>query len=424
MALAGCSLFGKKVDFSQYDLLPEFSGGSDAEKEAICEAINNLSPVVKKNGDDLYSDGVEILKEDSGDYVKVTKSQVFDKYTVKLEWEADESQSTFVSRTSPDAEHDVFTLKFPGYGGADTSFSWKLKKASCGSCETAGDVVATYNAKLKGYSHPHIETSIAEINAVTDGEQTINGVTYPSTFNMVDYTLAKPYFKKTPDDPNPDYYYVSTKGKIIYYSPDGNWMLLGNGKQVVEVYAGSALDLNPAGYPAIQTGAYVQVDGNLSQYCGNVQIGYVTKIVACEKGDIVDPVDYGTIDESFIANNLKLASPYKCEKQAIDGFSNSICTVTGKVKTAKTAGVKPGERFTFVLKVGEQELTVAYDYHTDKEGTLGLFNNIKPKIAVAGTEMTIRGTMRYSGSDDNSFIQNNIQTAVWNLVPFNAADVK
>ena len=425
MALAGCSLFGPKTD--GYELVPEFDGGSKAEKQAILEAINNLSPVVNKAGGDLFPDEVGTLKEDKGDYVKVTTSQVYDGKTVTLEWDCDQSQASFMSRDKLDNEHDAFSLNFPGYGGADKTFTWTLKKAKCGGCETKGDKVAEYSAKLKGYSHPHIATTIAEINAVTDGEyeNPTTHVKNPSTFDMVDYTVSEgtAYFRKTPNDPNPDYYYVSTKGKIIYYSPDGNWLLLGDGKQVVEVYAGSALDLNPAGYPAVKLGAYVQVDGNLSQYNGNIQIGFVSKIIPCEKGSIAEPEDNLTITEDFIANTLKLPEPYKCERQAINGFSNSICSVTGTVKAAKTAGVKAGARFTFELSVGSQTLVVAYDYHTDAEGTNGLFNKIKNKIATAGTQMTIKGTMRYSGSDSDPFNQAAIQTAVWNITPFDASMV-
>ena len=420
MTLAGCSLFGPKT--SDYSLVPEFASGKKAEKVAVLEAVNNLSPAVKKDGGDLFSDEVSTLKEDKGDYVKVTKKQVYNDLTVELEWETDTKQATYRTTSKLDDEHDAFELNFPGFGGADTEFKWTLKSAKCGSCVTKDTWSATYTAKLKGYSHKHVETSIAQINAVTDGEQTINGVTYPSTFDMVDYTVDKPYFKKVEGDVEPDYYYVCTKGKIIYYAPDGNWMLLGDGKQVVEVYAGSALDLQPAGYPAIKEGAYVQVDGNLSQYNGNIQIGFVSKILPVEKGSIADPVLNETITESFIASTLELPSPYTCQKQAIDGFSNSICEVTGTVKAAKT-GISAGARFTFVLTVGSKELTVAYDYHTDKEGSNGLFNALKAKVAAAGTSITLKGTMRYAGNDSDPFKLTG-NNGVWNLVPFLAADVK
>ena len=76
----------------------------------------------------------------------------------------------------------------------------------------------------------------------------------------------------------------------------------------------------------------------------------------------------------------------------------------------------PAARYTFEIQVGEQKLTVAYDYHTDKAGNNGFFNALKAALN-AGGAMTVKGTMRYSGNNSGPFISVG-NKGVWNIVPF------
>ena len=426
LGLAACDLpFGGSSVDGEFDLVPALSGGSKAQRTAICSAINDLSPCVNRNATDLFPDSKITLQQDNGDYIRVTTKQVVGDFTVELKWGVDETQATFASIKQGDEEHQIINVVYPGYKKPDTEFTWKLESATCGKAKTKG-TVATYKATLIGETYPHDDMTIAEINKCTMQAKEIGGHSYPSTFDAVDYTKASPYFTTSlPEDETVKYRYVNVKGKVIYYAPDGNWLLLGDGKQVLEVYAGSGTGLTPNNFPAIRNG-YVSISGNLSQYCGNIQLGFVTAINEVEKGNIVDPDLTGTtIDAAFITANFELPDPYKCHRQAIDGFSNSLGVVTGTVDTSSftLSKISAAARFTFAVDVaGGKKLTVAYDYHTDSDMSTGLFNKLKEKLGGAN-QITLKGTMRYAGNDENCFILDNANPGVWNLVPFNAADV-
>ena len=433
LGLAACDLpfgLGGGVD-GEFDLVPKMSGGTKAQRTAICSAINDLSPCVNRNTTDLFPDTTISMKQDDGDYIRVTTKQVVGDFTVELKWAADESQATFGSMKQSDDEHQIINVKYPGYGNPDTEFTWTLESATCGSAKTKG-TVASYKATLIAETHPHERMTIAQINKCTMEAVKIHNHDYPSTFDMVDYDKDSPYFA-----PNKEltegYHYVTVPGKVIYYAPDGNWLLLGDGKQVVEIYAGSGTGLTPQNFPALKN-EYVEISGNLSQYTGNIQIGFVTIINEIEKGNIVDPDLTGTnIDASFITTNFELPSPYVCQRQAIDGFSNSIGKITGTVKPATlkdksgnsktTSQISARDRFTFEVELtGGKKMVVAYDYHTDSDKSTGIYNALIAKLG-GENSITIKGTMRYNGNDENAFILDNGNKGVWNLVPFSAADI-
>ena len=433
MALSGCDLpFGGSSIDGEFEIVPQLSGGTKAQRTAICTAINDLSPCVNRNTSDLFPDSKITLKQDDGDYIRVTTKQVVGDYTVELKWAADESQASFGSIKQGDAEHQIISVKYPGYKNADTTFKWSLESATCGKAKTKG-TIANYEATLVGESHPHDNVTIAEINACNMTEQTIKGHTYPSTYNMINYDQDSPYFAPNANDDNPDYHYIRVRGKVIYYAEDGNWLLLGDGKQVVEIYAGSGKGLVPSNFPAINNG-YVEVAGNLSQYKGNIQVGFVTTIDEVEKGNIVDPDVTGTeINAAFITNNFELPSPYKCQRQAIDGFANSIGKISGTVKpnsikdsggnSTTAAKVTAAARFTFDVDLaGGKTITVAYDYHTDSTAQLGLFNKLQAKLSGANS-ISLKGTMRYSAAGASIFQTDTLTSGQWDIVPFAAADV-
>lgn len=437
IALSGCSLFGG-VNTDDYDLAPEVKGGTKTQKLAIYEAINNLSPCVGREAQDYFPDRAVTLEEApdgaTGGAVRVTTKQLYENETVELEWAVDESQPAFRAFRDSDGEHKLLEVKYPGFGNPDTQIQWTLKSAKCGKAETTGDKIATYTATIKGRTHKEEPITIAQINKVTEGEQTINGHKYPSTFDEVDYTLDSPYFSVIQDDTtNPEYHYVSVKGKVIYYAPDGNWMLLGDGDQVVEVYAGAGTALIPKNFPSIADG-YINVHGNLSQYKGNVQIGFVTSIETVSNQGITDPVLTGkAINEAWYDSVTLDSTVYGgSQKQAIEGFMNCIGKVSGTVVTNSikndsgskipAKSVNASGRFTFEVKLAEgKNVTVAYDYHTDSDMSAGLFNKIKDKLT-AGGSINLKGTMRYSGDNSKPFMIDSSK-GVWNIVPFNAADI-
>jgi uncharacterized lipoprotein NlpE involved in copper resistance len=435
--LAGLSLAGCNGVDGDYDINPPMSGGTKVQRTAILEAINNLSPCVGKSSQDYFPDVPIVLEEDNGDFVKVTTSQIYGDDTVELEWAVDSSQATYRAFSDSDAEHKILEVNYPGFGKADTSVSWVLKSAKCGGAKTKGDSVATYTATIKGRSHSEEEMSIAAINKVTtyEDDHVINGHKYPSTFDQVDYTLSSPYYSVIDDGTNPEYHYVAVKGKVVYYAPDGNWLLLADGKQIVEVYAGSGTALVPRNFPAINNG-YVKVHGNLSQYKGNVQIGFVTFIETCSSEGIAEPDLSGTaIDGAFIDSVTLDKDVYGgAQKQAIDGFMNSIGKIVNGTVDPKTitigestsyspiSKINSSARFTFEVEVAEgKRIKVAYDYHTDSTGSEGIFNALKAKLQ-SGGKISLKGTMRYSGNNSTPFMLDTCK-GIWNIVPFSAADI-
>ena len=439
MTLAGCSisdLFGKVS--GDYDIAPQISGGSKKQKVAILEAINNLSPCVGRAANDYFPDTEYNLEEapegQAGGAVRVTTSQVYEDQTVELEWAVDESQPAFRSFRQIDEAHKLLEVKYPGFGNPDMSISWVLKSAKCGSAQTKGDKVASYKAKITGRPHMEEAMTIAQINSVKDEEETIEGKQYPSTFNQVDYTLESPYFRVIEEDTtSPEYHYVAVKGKVVYYAPDGNWLLLANGNQVTEVYAGAGAALVPKNFPSIGD-QYVVVHGNLSQYCGNVQIGFVTSIETINKSEVTEPVLTPTaINEAWVDSVTLDATTYGgSQKQAIDGFMNSMGQVQGSIvagsirnssgSTIPVSKISSSGRFTFDVSVATgKTVRVAYDYHTDQDGSVGVFNKLKAKLTSGGS-ITVKGTMRYSGDNSKPFLVAETK-GIWNIVPFEAGHI-
>lgn len=450
MLLSGCTFqegWNKVVDFfagifggssvenpDEFDIVPKMRGGSKAQRTAICTAINDLSPCVNRAANDLFPNTDITLAEDDGDFIRVTTKQVVDEFTVELKWGVDETQATFNWIKDADEAHQVISPKYPGFKNPSTEFKWTLESATCGKAKTTA-TIAEYKATLTAESHPHEEVTIAQINKCTMEAQTINGHSYPSTFDMVDYTKASPYFKPNEDDETAGYHYIKVKGKVLYYAPDGNWALIGDGDQVLELYAGSGTALTPEKFPSLASD-YVEVSGNLAQYCGNIQVGFITIINDCPKGNIVDPDvnNVRQITSQFIEQNFELSSPFVCQKQAIDGFSNSLGKIEGTVvansvkdkngKAVASASALVNNRFTFQVSLsGGKTMTVAYDYHTDKAGEVGLFNALKSKI-FSTNSIKIKGTMRYAGNNENSFILDNSNPGIWNIVPMTPSDIQ
>lgn len=448
MLLSGCSfsdvwgsitgIFGGSSveDPDSFDIVPKMKGGSKAQRTAICTAINDLLPCVNRASNGLFPEDAITLAEDDGDFIRVTTKQVVGEFTVELKWGVDETQPTFNWMKKADEFHDIISPKYPGFRNPDTEFTWTLESCTCGKAKTT-ETVSKYTAKLTAESHPHEEVTIADINKCTMKAQEIKGHKYPSTFDMVNYDKASPYFEPNKEDETAKYHYIKVKGKMIYHAPDGNWALIGDGDQVLELYAGSGTKLLPEKFPSLN-GDYVEVSGNLSQYCGNIQVGFITIINDCPKGNIVDPDlnNVRKITSDFITKNFEPedTETFKCHVQAIDGFSNSLAQIEGTVvkgsvkdkdkNEVKTAGALNNKRFTFEVALsGGKNITVAYDYHTDTPAVNGIFEGLKAKI-FAANPIKIKGTMRYAGNDENGFVLDNGNTGVWTIVPFQGSDIQ
>ena len=456
-ALGACTMpswfpFGKKDNEQEnqdgsdkkYEINPEITGGTEAEKKAILETLNK-KPICQqfaKSTVTMYPDSNLTMEEHKYHNIKLTTKQKIGDLYVDLTWSVDQNQEYFAKlHHLPDGVHDFIEIKYKGYNQPDGEIKWSLAKAVCGSAETNPNL--EYSAKVKNETYVHDDVSIGELVAVTDTPKTVvvDGIThkYPSTFDKVDYSensrnegAYSPFW--VPNNPTatdyPDYYYVSVPGKIIYTSPDGNWGLLADGKNVVEIYSGSGTGFLEENWPNL-AGKYVRVEGNMSMYNGNTQMGYVTKIAAlteAEKAAIVDPepLVYRDMNETELAalkvegfSNQKMAVVYPDGGTLMNGLAEVKGTlVAGSItqgdETVAASALSQSARCTFDLKVGAQQITVAYDYHTDRDGKSGVMAALKTALEKDG-EITIKGTMRYNGNmgflcEDN--------TGTWQITPF------
>lgn len=436
------------VPTGKWEYEPEIFGGTEDDWHNILDTINN-KPICNQNGkstNEIFPESNLTLREDDGDGLKLTTMQMYSgKNTVYLSWDIDQTQTYFGERLVSDEAHDIIEIAYQHYGAGEGTFEWKLAQVECGSAVAHPNL--EYSAKVENEAYKHDDATIAEIYAITDQELTVNagGVNhkFASTFNNIDYeyhdgVTYSPYFlTNNPQATENIYLYYNTPGKIIYSAPDGNWALLADGKNVLEIYAGSGTAFIEKNWPNLAK-EYVKVSGNMSQYCGNVQMGFITKIVALkdsEKASITEPsMEYRPITEELLSSLI--VEGYTAQKQAVqlsDGscLSNSLGSVTGTLvansikdkdgNVVAASDIKASGRFTFEIQVGSKKLQVAYDYHTDKDGKQGLFNALQTALSNGG-QMTIKGTMRYSGNDSLPFITEN-NNGVWSIVPFLASHV-
>jgi hypothetical protein len=480
LSLSGCDfingLFGKKDDKKddekparKYPFAPEIEGGTEEDKVAILEALN-YTGVCNYNKKEIEPEAVQPLDYKNGKYVEVFKSvKIDDSHIVKCTWSVPDGQEYFAGwldhPEDPTIQYLEINYKMPETPAEEDTkpvtgnLRWVLEKIECNEAKAEPDY--EFGVSIKNSLYWHQEESIAELYAINDEPLTITyeetkQAKYASTFNICNYAAPakgedgkypayQPGF--IPNNPNASeseaFRYLHVYGKCFYYAPDGNFALMANGKDVLEFFAGSGdgVPLHPSKYPHMNEG-YINVYGTMSQYCGNMQLSYVTQILgvsATEKqAKIVEPtLEYEPLDEERLAS-LQVEG-FTCEKQAVQmdghGFHNSLRSVTGTYKSGSLknkdgTAIAPsamengkGKRYTFVLTVGNQEVTVAYDYHTDQDDSVGLFNNLKTALTNGG-EMTIKGTMRYSGFGEKSgalakdWLRTEGNTGVWTIVPF------
>ena len=459
LALASCSLFGGKDkggdDEKAYDYEPAngIVGGTEAEQTAILEALNNrpMSNLNGKTSTEIfpYPDSYMTLKEDEGDGIKLTKSQVIGDLTVKITWSVPEQEYFAGNIKESDAAHDIVEIAYKGYDYGKAhglgEFNWSIKKMECGGA-VADNANIPFKAKVQNEQFMHEDCYIEDLYKFTDQKITVAGHKFDGTFDLVDYEEHEgkeysPYFKtNNPEATEKQYWYVNVVGKVIYLAPDGDWGLIADGDHVLEIFAGSGTAFTPVNWPNLGLNKYVRVSGNLGQYQGNLQLGFVTKIREAAASELkAEPT--GTYHELTAEKLALLESSYigACQKQAvaIDGVEvvGSLRKVTGTL-VAGSIAIKDGEpwpdgkdasqlvkekRFMFKLQVGAKVISVAYDYHVEFGGTAGVFSKLQTKLA-AGGSMTIGGTMRFFGNDSSPFITEG-NSGVWSICPFDATQI-
>ena len=467
MALASCEMpWSKKggTDEAEYDLNPTIEGGSAEEKKAILEVLNT-KPICMLNGTsptEIFPESHPNLMEDNGDNVKLTVKQVYKDKTVDITWSLNEEQEYFDKWLKPtsDPNHWFIQVDYKGYdygkAHGDGALTWKIDKMECGEAKTSGNVVS-YNATVKNEQYYHDEVSIADCYAFKDQvyEVTYGETNYrfPSTFDLVDYSEAKvdskgklqPYYKtNNPEATEKQYYYVNVTGKVIYLAADGNFGLIADGDNVMEIYAGSGTALKESNWPNLKVGNVVKVVGNLGQFCGNVQLGFITKILEGDASKITaptDPLTFRAMTEAKIGELVKEGFTDHTQALKVDGvhMEGSLRSVTGTLvpgsikwcdgdadvaaswKDTDVNGIKSTKRFAFKMQVGTKQYKVGFDYHTVRNASTALFDALKTALS-SGSTFTVKGFSRYFGSNSEPFHQEG-NGGVWEIIPFDASHV-
>lgn len=427
LALASCGeKEAEKEEVGQLvtGMVQNIKGGTQDEQQAI-EDVAEMSIIMKSGATGVTPEDVEILSEDEGDYVYVVTSQMVKvngvAYTVKMEWASDTSNPYLSGYSILDATHGIFEVNYPGKLGNNGTLSVKLGKISCGGAHSENTTLA-YNFEIKKGTYFHKDVHISDLlkTKVVDESKGLYG------YDIVDYVTnpSNAYFTPNPENAeiaDKQYFYVNCYGKFIYNSPDGNWGLIADGDKVMEVYAGSALDILPSRYPAMNN-KYVKVIGNMGQYMGNMQLAFVTEIKKAAASDLEHDFTTPTY-EPLTATQV---ATMKSGVQVVNGLNltNALKSIKGKFVAGSVSGsVKEGSRFTFQVDIGGgTKVTVAYDYHVDKYGddvdtsSINLvINQLKQVMANPSQEFEIKGTLRYSGSNTAPFNQT---SGEYQLVPY------
>ena len=414
------------IDYDEYDFVPEFESGTDEDKIAILEAINYKKPVTTKSNNTVFPGTDMNLTEDAGDYIILSTKQLMGDKTVEFQWEIDTTKAVLAGVSDIDDYHKVLEFNYPGFKNPNTEFTWTMKQASCGTAVTS-KTNCSYKVVLQGEKYLHGLMTIAEIQAVTVGDYETEYGVYPSRFDVINYDQEHPWPISNPLDTEAKQRYLCVLGKIIYYAPDGNWLLLANGDDITEVYTGAGTPLTPAKYPAMNN-EYVKVFGQVAGYRGNIQIGIIENIKAAtpeEKATITEPtLMVRDITETFIKTELDLEGKDYQRPAVPNCFSNSLGKVSGTVVNGSY--VEDGKRFTFEVQVGTRKMKVAYDYHVDNNGAGGFKSALQAKAKVGGTQVEITGTMRYSNSVDkvSQGCFGLVSGGEWTLVPYLPEHIK
>jgi len=452
MALAGCEFPWSKKDSGggdqkkEYRLNPTITGGSDEETTAILEVLNT-KPICEKFGkstNEIFDDGNPILKEDEGDNIRLTNAYTYKGKKVEFTWNVPTGQPYFKKILQPetDEDHQFIEVNYLGYAHKEEmgTLTWNISKIKCGSAVAESPDV-TYQCRFQNETILHTSTTIDELLAFHTNEKvvTVDDVDYkwPSTYDLIDYDQVdgdgkpNPYFIQSDvDNPDAGYYYTNVKGKVIYLAPDGKFGLIGDGESVLQIYAGSGTALLESNYPYLGVGKYVTVSGNMSQYCGNVQLGYVTKIQPADASEVTDPSGtYNQLSAAEIQTFETYADHAQIQAVEVDGviMANSLRKVTGTVKSgtlkvctgkaenkddwkAADSLADKGKRYMFDIEVSDgtgvddpkATFTVYYDKHVAVGAGASVFNNLK--TAYASGSVTVEGFATYFGQDKNPFV--------------------
>jgi len=343
----------------------------------------------------------------NNDYLFLTVNQVIlDKesgkdYTVNIEWKWADSFNTYVKeKITPDDDHIAVYFNYSKTEEFDFEFEANF---TCGSAKS--DAPSKYKVHVLKNNLEFLNLSIKDIYKPTTDDK---------NFDLVDPTTG---FYRANNAAFP-YTCVETYGEVLYLAPDGDWALIGDGDYNLELFSGSARNLNSRQYPALVVGQTVKVMAELGSYYANCQVSFIFDISAAEASRVTKPTGYKTLEADYSTRHY-----WQCDGGLMNGLRTVSCSnptnFQDRDKKATTIDKLANDRFTFEVTVGSTTLKVAYDYHVDidKDGNhLGIFDAFVAKLKNGGN-LTIKGTVRFEGKNEKDYLKSDTMTS-WTIVPF------
>lgn len=390
-SLTGCAIGG--------------SGGGEAG------AIENakMQTIASVNGQPI-TEGTKVdVGQDNGIWnnahlTLTTKQKVLDKksgkdYDVDITWSIPET-SVVKERFTSDETHEEVHFNYSKTEEFDFAFTCELK---CGSATGTG----SYEIHLLKNNLVYDTKTIQQIYEVDPANK--------YGYKGIETSGKSEGYYKANEGGVDSFYYVETYGRVVYYAPDGDWALIADGQYYLELFAGKgAANLRPSGFPALEVGKTVKVLGEMTSYFGNAQMSFIKDISSADDSKAAAPADYKALE----------ASTFVGKHYWEDYLANTNYYVTGtyngniKVRGTAATSIK-NDRFTFEVKLGTGEIIeIAYDYHVDPEDH-SVYNAYKAKIESfsVGSAITVKGTLRFVGSEEKSY-KNNEDDTTWQLTPY------
>lgn len=386
--------------------LASCGGLNEEDSKKVIEKAFTMNVVTTSKGGIVTDSIVSDLQADSNDSLILTTKQVAkynnSNYDVTFEytWEEETGDYKKVKEYTDiegDTTHKALTFNYPYQNSEPVEFKF-TGTGTLGKYTVSKEFTVRLNPTNIEFDAISIK-DIYKLNSAGDN------------FDMVGTN------GKIKPNHNNSFYYVTVKGKLTYLAPDGNWGILADGDHSVQLYQ---IAKSVSTWKNLVVGKYYEVDCEVSNGYGNIQLSFISRMDEIQKGEIADPVSMGALAEGI--NNKESASfkPFYC------GDSNRDCELTNvTLKSYDSSKFKRGSRYTFVVTNGSEDITIAYDYHVaagddTAKAVYDAYKAVLDGATVGTTKLDIKGSFRWADSSGENKIG---PTGAWQVVPYLAGDI-
>lgn len=388
-------------------VLASCGGLSEEAANKLIEKAFTMNVVTTSKGTIVTDTIVADLSATSNDSLIVTTKQTVKdgdkKYDVDFEYTWEDSEEAPVVKEYTDIEddttHKVVTFNYPYQGKDPIEFTVK------GTGKLSGFVVSKdFKIRLNPTTIEFDEIKISDLYKKNSAG---------NNFAYVDTTTGK----IKPNHSNA-FYYVTVKGKLTYISPDGNWALMGDGEHSAQLYQ---IAKSVATWKNLVVGKYYEVDCEVSNGYGNIQLSFISRMDECSGEGIADPVGMGVLPEGINNKDNANFHAFFCGDSNRDAELSNVT-----LKTYSSSSFKYGARYTFTVTNGSEDIIIAYDYHVaasgnkDQDEVYKAFKTVLDGATVGSTKLDIKGTFRWADADGKNNIGPN---GAWQVVPYLASHI-